>query len=139
MVSVQRLSARAVLDDSPAALGHAKTLAAAGDESWEQWVAEYHRGDALIVRLELTVELAGAGDSEVLSVAKDGFFVENHLHAPQLEQQIAELASGDLAGLAEELAQRGHRIDVHELVQMYIHVELDPELRSRLHLSRGGS
>jgi hypothetical protein len=57
VVCVQRLSARAVLDDSPAALTHAKALADAGDESWEEWVAEYHRGDALIVRLELDPEL----------------------------------------------------------------------------------
>lgn len=139
VVSVQRLSARAGLDDSPAALGHAKTLAAAGDESWEQWVAEYQRGEALIVRLELCLELAGAEDTEVLSMSRSGLFVENHFHAPQLEQQIAELASGDLAGLAEAAAQRGHCVDAHELVQMYVHVELDPELRSRLQITTAAS
>lgn len=131
MVCVQRLSARAVLDDSPAALSHAKALADAGDESWEQWVAEYHRGDALIVRLELRLEFADETD-DVLTTAKDGFFVENHTHVPKLEQQIAELASGDLATLAGELAQRGHTIDARELGTMYVHVELDPELRLRL-------
>lgn len=132
MVSVQRLSARAILDDSPAALSHAKALAAAGDESWEQWVAEYQRGDALIVRLELTLELADA-QAKTLTARKDGFFVENDLHPPKLEQQIAELASGDLALLAEELAQGGHAFDGQDLGQMYVHVELDPELRRCLH------
>lgn len=131
MVWVKRLSARAVLDDSPAALRHAKELADAGDESWEQWVGEYQRGDALIVRLELRLEFTD-GTEDVLTTAKDGYFVENHTHVPKLEQQIAELAAGDLSLLAEELAQRGHALDAHELGTMYVHVELDPGLRRRL-------
>jgi hypothetical protein len=131
MVCVQRLSARAVLDESPGALIHAKALAAAGDESWEQWVTEYQRGDALIVRLELRVEIAGEADG-VLTASRHGFFVENHTHAPIVEQQIAELASGDLVGLADELAERGHAVDVDELGAMYVHVELDPDVRRRL-------
>jgi hypothetical protein len=132
VVSVQRLSARAVLDDSPAALDQAKALAAAGDESWEQWVTEYQRGDALIVRLELSLEITD-GATEVLSMAREGCFVENQTHAPRLEQQIAELASGDLGLLADELAARGHPVDEYELGAMYVHVELDPAVRRRLH------
>jgi hypothetical protein len=131
VVTVQRLSVRALLDDSPAALAHAQAQAAAGDESWEQWVAEYERGDALIVRLELTLEVSG-GTGETVSASRDGFFVENHVHAPKVEQQIAELASDDLTVLASELAERGHELDVHELGTMYVHVELDPSLRGRL-------
>jgi hypothetical protein len=131
VVSVQRLSVRALLDESPAALAHAEAKAAAGDESWEQWVAEYQRGDALIVRLELTLEVSN-GAGEVITASRDGFFVENHVHAPKLEQQIAELASGDLAALAAELARRGHDIDLRELGTMYVHVELAPELRRRV-------
>jgi hypothetical protein len=131
MVLVQRLSARASLDDSPAALAHARAQAEAGDESWEQWVAEYQRGEALIVRLELSLEVAD-GTGEVLKASRDGFFVENHVHAPKVEQQIAELASGDLSILAAELAQRGHALDLRELGTMYVHVELDQEVRRRV-------
>jgi hypothetical protein len=131
VVSVQRLSVRALLDDSPAALAHAEDQAAAGDESWEQWVAEYQRGDALIVRLELTLEISD-GTGEVLTASRDGFFVENHAHAPKLEQQIAELASDDLAALAAEFARRGHDLDLRDLGMMYVHVELAPELRRRV-------
>jgi hypothetical protein len=131
VLSVQRLSARAVLDDSPAALKHARALAEAGDESWEQWVAEYQRGDALIVRLELRLEI-DCEANEVLTASSDGFFVENHVHAPKLEQQIAELASGDLSAFADELGQRGHAVDARELGTMYVHVELDPGLRGHL-------
>jgi hypothetical protein len=131
VVSVQRLSVRALLDESLASLSQAEALAAAGDESWEQWVVEYRRGDALIVRMELTLEISD-GDGEVLTASQDGFFVENHVHAPKVEQQIAELASGDLAALAAEFAERGHDLDLHELATMYVHVELAPELRRRV-------
>jgi len=137
VASVQRLSARAVLDGSPAALAHARSEAAAGDESWQQWVAEYERGDALILRLELTLELAN-GAGEVLTASRDGFFVENHAHAPKVEQQIAELAFGDLTALATELAERRPDLDPHELSGMYVHVELDPEVRRRVH-NRGAA
>jgi hypothetical protein len=125
------MSVRALLDNSPAGSAHAEARAAAGDESWEQWVAEYQRGDALIVRLELTLEVFD-GTGEVLTTSRDGFFVENHVHAPKVEQQIAELASGDLTTLAAEFAERGHDLDVHELATMYVHVELAPELRRRV-------
>jgi hypothetical protein len=131
VVSVQRLSVRAVLDESPAVLSRAEAEAAAGDESWEQWVSEYRRGDALIVRLELTVEVSG-GPSDTLTASRGGFFVENHAHAPKLEQQIAELASSDLDALAAELSERGHDLDLRGLGTMYVHVELAPELRRRV-------
>ena len=130
VVSVQRLSVRALFDDSRAALAHAEAQAAAGDESWEQWVTEYRRGDALIVRLELALVLAG-GTCETVTASRDGFFVENHADAPKVE--LAELASGDLTALAAELAERGHELDAHELDTMYVHVELDAEVRRRLH------
>jgi hypothetical protein len=131
VVAVNRLSARARLDESPAALSHAKARAESGDESWEQWLAEYRAGDALILRLELTLEITG-GRNDVLTIARDGFFVENHAHTPKVEQQIAELASGDFAAMAGELAGRGHGVDLHELASMYVHVELDPGVRRRL-------
>ncbi len=93
-------------------------------------MAEYQRGEALIIRLELCLEVDGTG--EVLTASKAGFFVENHAHAPKVEQQIAELASGDLDVLAAQLAERGHKLDLRELGTMYVHVELDPEVRRRV-------
>jgi hypothetical protein len=74
-------------------------------------VTEYQQGDALIVRLELTLEVCD--DTGEVLTAWDGFFIENHGHAPKVEHQIAELASGDLG-------------------MMYVHVELAPELRRRV-------
>ena len=137
MACVQRLSAWAVLDDSPAALAHAEAEAAAGDESWQRWVAEHARGEALILRLDLALEL-GNGAAEIITASRDGFLVENHAHAPKVEQQIAELAFGDLTALAAEVAQDRHDLDLHELSGMYVHVELDPEVRRRVQ-ERGGA
>jgi len=131
MIAVQRLSARARLDDSVAALSHARALAKSGDESWAQWVEEYGRGEALILRLELTLELAGDGD-EVLTTSRDGFFVESHVHAPKVEQQIAEVASGDLATLAGQLVRRERDLDLDGIGAMYVHVELGPDVLRRL-------
>lgn len=137
MIAVQRLSARARLDESAAALSQATALAASGDESWEQWLAEYRRGDALILSLDLTLELAGDGN-EVLRTSTDGLFVENHVHAPNVEQQIAELASGDFAALAGQLEQRGRDLDLRGISAMYVHVELDADVRRRVGGRRSG-
>lgn len=128
---MDRLLARARLDDSPDALARAKAQAAEGDESWEQWVAEYQRGEALIVRLELMMEISD-GVSHVIQTSKEGFFIENHVHAPRVEKQIAELASDDFAALGAELVSRGHEVDQHELGELYVHVELDKDVRLRL-------
>jgi hypothetical protein len=128
---VQRLLARARLDESATVLAQAQAEAAEGDESWEQWVAEYQRGEALILRLELTMEIDDDVD-DVITTSKDGFFVENHVHAPRVERQIAELASGDFAALASELVRRGHEVDPYELGELYVHVELDEDVRRRL-------
>ncbi len=134
-MSVQRLSARARLDDSPEALAHARAEAAAGDESWEQWVAEYERGEALIIQLELTISYT-AGEAQELGTCSRGLFVESDGHPAKVEQQIAELASGDFVELAKQLVARGHQIDVYDLGEMYVHVELDGDLRRCLETRR---
>jgi hypothetical protein len=90
-----------------------------------------NQGDALILRLELTLEIAD-GEREVLRASSAGFFVESDVHPPKVEQQIAELASGDFVALARQLTARGHDIDTYELSEMYVHVELDEEVRRKL-------
>jgi hypothetical protein len=131
VLSVQRLSAHARLDDSPGALVHAEAEATAGDESWQQWVEEFQRGEALILRLELTLEIADR-EPRVLRSTGGGFFVETDPHAPKVEQQIAELAAGDFAVLARELTALGHDLDIHELGEMYVHVELHEDVLREL-------
>ena len=131
MTTVHRLVAHARLDDAQTALGRARAEAAEGDESWEQWVAEYERGDAVVISLELTLEV-GNGAEDVIRGRSEGLFVELDADIPQVERQIAELASGDVTALADELAARGQHVDADELGEMYVHVEIDPELRAAL-------
>lgn len=126
MATVRRLSARAYPDDGLAALAHAEAEAAAGDESWQQWVAEYRRGEALVLTLELRVELVGG---EAVEESISGVFVENHANAPKVERQIAELASDMFAALGKRLAELGHDIGADEFGEMYVHVELDADVR----------
>jgi hypothetical protein len=129
MTVVQRLLAQARLDDSPKLLEHARAEAAAGDESWGQWLAEYERGDALMLRLELAIDL---DDGARLSGSSIGLFVERNAHVPKVEQQVAEQASGDFAMLAEQLSTHGLELDAYEFGGMYIHVELDDGVRARM-------
>jgi hypothetical protein len=132
---VQRLSAHAQLDASAEALAHAQAESDAGDESWTQWLAEYERGDALIIRLEVTIAYADDVAEEV-SASSIGHFVESDTHPPKVERQIAELATGRLILLGRRLASHGHQLDVNELGGMYVHVSLEESLRRRLERRR---
>ncbi len=123
---MQRLWARASPNDGRAALANAEAKGAAGDESWQRWVAEYQKGEALILNLDLRVELTRG---ETVEESISGLFVENHPDAPRVERQIAELASDAFAALGERLIERGHDVDAHELGEMYVHVELDADIR----------
>ena len=127
VLSVQRLSARARLDQSPESLAHARAEAAAGDESWEQWLAEYERGQALIVALELSMEFT-QNERAPLTGSIGGCFVEVDSHRPQVEQQVAELAAGEFVAMGGNLAAGDLPIEVDELGLMYVHVDLDHEI-----------
>jgi hypothetical protein len=83
------------------------------------------------VQLELTLEIAG-GQPQRLQSHTGALFVENTADRPKLEQQIAEVASGDLLVLAQELARHGHHLEAKELGHMYVHVELDETVVERL-------
>src|SRR5438067_7213457 len=87
MQTVQRLDVRASLDDPAAAMAMARGEASAGDESWEQWAAEFERGEALVVRLDITVAAQDA-NPELIETVNRGVFVEKDVHPPKLEQQI---------------------------------------------------
>lgn len=131
MLRFLRLAALVTLDDPEPTLARARQAAATGDESWQRWLTEYERGEALIVRLELTLEVSD-GNREVLRIANPGVFVEKHPDPPKVEQQIAEIAGKDFSLLAGELSARGHEIDEGELDELYVHVELEQDLTRAL-------
>lgn len=131
MACIQRLAARVTLDDPQPALEAAEHRAASGDESWGQWVTEYRRGMAIIVRLAVTLEVSDRG-GEVVETANRGVFLETDRQPPLIEQQVAELVSKDFSALARELIARGHNIDRTDLHDMYVHVELGDDVRRSL-------
>lgn len=131
MVRLLRLDARVTLDDPGPTLTRAQEAANDGDESWERWVAEYRAGEALILRLDLSLEFS-ADSPDTLRIANSGVFVERHPDPPKVEQQIAEVASKDFSYLARELIARGHDIGERELSDIYVHVELGEDVRRAL-------
>ncbi len=119
----------ASLDHPAPTLERARREAAAGDSSWGRWVSEYERGEAVIVRLDVRLLVGDDGQAEVIEVSNRGVFLEKAVHLPTLEQQVAEMTNKDSAELAAKLRERGHAIDTFDLASMYVHVELDPDLR----------
>jgi hypothetical protein len=133
VLTVRRLSAHAHLDETAEVLERAKAEAALGDESWKEWVEELERGRAIAVRIDLAITYDDQGPGELIS-STDGLFVEGNTHAAKVEQQVAELASGDIVHLGRQLIADGHQLDADDLGQMYVHVELDDELIQALGL-----
>lgn len=120
-----------MLDDPVPALAQAEAAAAAGDESWERWVVEHRRGEALVVRLELQLDFH-AEERDVLRIANPGVFIEKHPDPPKVEQQIAEIVGKDFYYLEREFNARGHQVDQAELSEMYVHVELEEDVQKAL-------
>lgn len=131
MAIVQRLQARVVLDDPAPTLARAMEHADRGDESWARWVSEYWEGKAIIVRLEVSLELSD-GEADLIEQANDGVFLETDPQPPKVEQQVAEVVSKDYSALARELDARGHPLARDELHTMYVHVELGDDVRRSL-------
>jgi hypothetical protein len=131
MLTIERIVVTARLDDPAPALDRAKREAAAGDESWEQWVSEYRRGEALIVALDVAVEAENGGHRRV-EVTNRGVFVEADVHPPKVERQIYEIVCDDFSMLAGELAELDRRLEHRDLCEMYVHVELAADLVAAL-------
>lgn len=133
MVRVQRLRARVTLDDPGPTLRRAEAAAAAGDESWNRWLEEYRRGEAVIVCVAVAVEVAGL--DEAVETANQGVFLEIDSQPPKVEQQVAELVGKDFSALAAELSSRGQPLEAEEFLDMYVHVELAEDVRQALTMS----
>jgi hypothetical protein len=135
--TIQRLRAEVHLDAPRQALADATAQADRGDDDWRQWVDEYRRGEALIVRLEVWVEFA-TDEPHLLHVRNCGVWVERTSNAPKLEAQIAEIVDKDYDVLAEELRQHGFHCDSSDLASMYVHIELQDDVKRLLESGRAG-
>jgi hypothetical protein len=131
VLTIERLLVRAALDDPTAALERALAEASSGDESWQQWVAEYRRGEALIVRLDVTLEVSDS-ERRTIELSNDRIFIEADVHPPKVERQIADVVSADFPALARELSSLGHDLAADDLCELHVHVELAEDLRAAL-------
>jgi rhodanese-related sulfurtransferase len=137
---IVRLAVYATVDETGEARERAQRDAAAGDSSWQEWLAEHDRGDALIVRLRVTAEFSqGHGQGRVEVMNRD-VWLENDQHAPKVEEQVREIAYKDVQALRSALRDRGVDVTTEDLEAMMIHVELADsvldELRPRSTPSR---
>lgn len=131
MLRIERLAVTASLDHPAPALNRAQTEADAGDPSWQEWLADYDHGQAIVVSLDVTLQV-NDGRSRTIEISNDGVFVEAHPHPPIVERQIAEIVSKDFSLLAGQLSEMGHRLEPLDLAELYVHVEIDEDIRRAL-------
>jgi hypothetical protein len=127
---VERLVCRAELDREPRELARARAEAAAGDESWAEWVQEYDSGEAMLLRLDVFAHIEGA---DSVHVANTGVWIEADVHPPLVAGQVQQAVSKDYNRLAEELRARGvDDLTAHDLADMYVEVQLGDDLLAAL-------
>ena len=141
--TLRRIEAFASLEDAPQQeLARARQEADAGDPSWQEWIAEYEQGAALLLKLEVSVVLEEDGREDRIRRTNRNLWVEGYAHPPKVERQVAELAPKDFESFAQDLRRRQWALGVTDLDEMYVSVTLADEVIERLgperrHLGEG--
>jgi len=131
--TIQRVTARASLDDPAPELERARLAADDGDSSWQRWLDDFDCGEATIARLEVTVEVErGLSGYDAVEIQNRGLWIELRADPPLVEAQIAELTAKDFGALERMLRERGLYVREERLHEMYVHVELAGDLRAVL-------
>ncbi len=131
MPTIERLHVEARLDEPEEPLSRAREAAAGGDDEWAEWLAQHHRGEALVVRLFVDVQVAGSAGDDIHIFNRD-VWIENDPAPPRVAQQVREAIEKDYETIAEELGSRGVEIHPDELGEMHVEVTLGPDLRAAL-------
>lgn len=130
---VLRLSARATLDDPELVLRNAETAGAGGNESWARWAEGYRRGEALLLRLRVTLVLElPDGCADAVECVNRAVWVEATGDVPLVEEQVRDVAGKDFAALAAAARGRGVGVTSRDLDHMYVHVSLAEQVEWRL-------
>lgn len=126
---IERVVVRAWLQDPGDEVSRVRREVRRGDESWERWLGELERGEAVLATMRVTV-LARLADGTSCSVEAENhhLWLEVDTHPPLVEAQIQEVSGKDCLALAQQLQERGLEITADELSEMYAHVELDDSL-----------
>ena len=130
---VERIAAHAALTDGREELEEAAAWAAEGDADWQAWIDDVAAGLALVLRLDVVVEVRWPdGATDRFHAQAESICVEKHLDPPKVEEQRRELAGKDFPALVPRLRSAGLEIEESDLEAMYVHVELDHSLRQEL-------
>jgi hypothetical protein len=128
MRSIRSITCRAELDEVGPELEAARERAASGDPSWEQWVREYDAGQALILRLHVTISFDAGGKIGEVGTVNYGIWVEQSPHPPAVAGQLQAVASKDFNHLSGELHERGIEVTANDLAEMQAQVELSDDV-----------
>lgn len=131
--TIRQIEALARLDDeAERELEAVRVRARDGDESWQQWLEEYERGEAMLLKLRVSVVVSVDDREERFTEQNHGVWVEDHAHPPKVEQQVAELAHKDFAALARKLREVGAAVRQEDLDEMFVAVTLGDDVQRRL-------
>jgi hypothetical protein len=132
---IERIVARAWLQDPEEEVDRVRGEVLRGDESWGRWLDELERGDAVVAGMQVEVHVRlSDGSSRTAQAENHHLWLEVATHPPMLEAQIQEIAGKDFEALAERLREFGDGdgagVTAYALSNMYVHVELSSELRT---------
>jgi len=127
MRSIRAIKCHADLDDSPA-LNEARANAAEGDESWQQWVDEYDRGRALILRLEVAIAFDDGDGIDETHMVNQGIWIEVSPHPPAVAGQLEEIVSKDFNVLGARLRDEGIDVSPTDLADMHVEVDMSMDV-----------
>ncbi len=127
MTRVLRLEVVACVDHGDAPLERGRH--AADDASWNDWLARWEQGRAIVARLRTVARFDVEGTEQQVDIQNDGVWIERELHVPKVEEQVREIAYKDASKVADEVAARGGHVMLHDVEEMFFHVRLEDELR----------
>lgn len=132
-VVIRSVTAQAWLAEPGSELEGARERAAAGDDDWALWVAEFDRGEAILIdmRVSVTVELDDTS-RETISVENHQVWMHLAKHPPVVAALVADVSGKDFDVLAGRIRELGGQISVHELAQMHVAVDLGENLLDAL-------
>lgn len=133
MSRIRALVCRAHLDNVEPELRRARARAAAGDESWTRWVADFDDGCALILCLELSPSIDDNNGFRWPTIRNRDVWVERNRHPAVVAGQVQEAVSKDFEELAAELRSGGiEDVTASDLAMMYIEVQLGDDVLAAL-------
>ncbi len=132
MTTVLRLAVAAELENPAPAVAEANEHAR-DDAQFSHLVHGADRGDLLVVAMTTFVEARPARRQRSVRVqrVRHGVWIERAA-PPDVERQLSSIAPEDFGALIEQLEAAGAPLERGSLADLFVHVELGPDLRREL-------